>query len=55
MVDNDLLQETCTEGKRTDAEVGGKRLPQIGKRTSRPQIDACAHARARQKDWDVLA
>jgi hypothetical protein len=38
MVDNRLLQETRTVRQRTDAEIGGDRLAQIGERGSRAEV-----------------
>ena len=36
--------------KRTDAEVGGQRLPEVGKRPARAEIDAGTHTAARSAE-----
>ena len=41
--------------ERSDAEIGGERLPQIGKRAPRPEIHAGADTRAGDENRDVLA
>jgi hypothetical protein len=54
MVDNDLLQEAGAVRERTDAEVGGQRLPEVGERRPRPEVDAVAHTGTGKQQRDVL-
>jgi hypothetical protein len=41
--------------QRADSEVAGQCLPEIGKRTPRPEIHARANPRARDEQRHVLA
>ena len=50
----DLIQKTCSVGKRTDVKVVRQRLTEIGKGLASSQIDFGAHPRAGQKNRDVL-
>ena len=46
MVDNDVLQEAGAVRERPDAEVRGKRLPEIRERLARPDVVPAMWARA---------
>ena len=55
MLDNNLLQEAGAVLERSDAEVGGEGLPQVGKRPPGPEIHAGTDTRAGDENRDVLA